>query len=67
MRRTYADRVDWRDTRYHSTYPLEPGRVRDVLKRGRWVRDFDNGRRFFQWRYYWHGIRVPWLAWAMFA
>jgi hypothetical protein len=50
-----------------SYYRLYPGRVRDISCRGRWKRDFDNARRFFRWRYYWRGVRVPWLAWAMFS
>lgn len=35
----------------------------DETIRGHWRRTYD-GRRI---RYYWLGIRVPWLAWAMFS
>jgi hypothetical protein len=41
----------------------------DVTVRGRWMRtyirlpDEDHGT----FRYYWCGIRVPWLAWALFS
>jgi hypothetical protein len=55
------------ESRVTSYYRLYPGRVRDISCRGRWKRDFDNARRFFRWRYYWRGVRVPWLAWAMFS
>lgn len=49
------------------TYPLYPGRIRDISRRGRWTRDYSNERRFFQFRYYYHRFRMPWLAWVMFS
>lgn len=37
-------------------------RYEDVDVRGDFIRTFD-GKRC---RYYWRGVRVPWLAWVMF-
>lgn len=41
-------------------------------KRGRWVQTltcdgYSARRPRARVRYYWRGVRVPWLAWAMFA
>jgi hypothetical protein len=31
---------------------------------GSWTRVYRDGKRL---RYYWHGVRVPWLVWEMFS
>lgn len=40
-----------------------------ITMRGNWKRiQVWNAKRFrFRFRYYYRGIRVPWLAWVMFS